>query len=99
VARERLARVQLAQDRPDEVLKTLAGGSPGAFKPRFDELRGDALLRKGDTEGAIGAYREALKGAEPGVVDAGQVQLKLNDLGAGEAAPEEIESAPEEASQ
>ena len=97
VARERLARVQLAQDRPDEALATLAGGSAGAFKPRFEELRGDALLRKGDTAGAIAAYRAALAGAEPGVLDAGQLQLKLNDLGASEPVPEEIKAAPEEA--
>jgi predicted negative regulator of RcsB-dependent stress response len=96
VARERMARVQLAQNRPDEALKTLAGGSPGAFKPRFDEIRGDALLRKGDTAGAIAAYREALAGAEPGVVDAGQLQLKLNDLGAAQPAPEEIKAPPPE---
>lgn len=92
VARERLARVQLAQDRPDEALATLAAGSPGAFAPRFEELRGDALLRKGDTVGAIAAYRAALASTEPGVVDLGQLQLKLNDLGAGE--PEsELEEA------
>ena len=95
VARERLARVQLAQDRPDEVLATLSGGSPGAFAPRFEELRGDALLRKGDTAGAIAAYRAALAGAEPGVVDAGQLQLKLNDLGASESPPGENQKPAE----
>ncbi len=97
VARERLARVQLAQDRPDETLATLAGGSSGAFQPRFEELRGDALLRKGDSAGAIAAYRAALAGAEPGVVDVGQLQLKLNDLGAGQPTPDETETAPKEA--
>ena len=82
--RERIARVQLAQDRPDEALATLAAAdSPGAFAARYAELRGDALLRKGDTAGAIAAYREALASKEPGVVDVGQLQLKVNDLGAG----------------
>lgn len=97
IARERVARVQLAQDRPDDALATLAGAKPGAFAPRFEELRGDALLRKGDTTGAIAAYRAALASTEPGVVDAGQLQLKLNDLGAGEPAPQEADAAPEEA--
>jgi predicted negative regulator of RcsB-dependent stress response len=99
VARERLVRVQLAQDRPDEALATLAGGDPGAFKPRFEELRGDVLQRKGDTAGAIAAYRAALEGVEPGVVDVGQLELKLNDLGAGEPVPEEPKAASEEKSQ
>ena len=93
IARERIARVQLAQDRPDEAIATLAAeGSPGAFAPRYAELRGDALQRKGDTSGAIAAYREALTSKEPGVVDVGQLQLKLNDLGAGEAPPDEAQA-------
>lgn len=100
IARERIARVHLAQDRPDEALATLAAAdSPGAFAARYAELRGDALLRKGDTAGAIAAYREALASKEPGVVDVGQLQLKLNDLGAGETPPAEAEAAPEEATQ
>ena len=108
IARERVARVQLAQDRPDEAIATLgAAESPGAFAARYAELRGDALLRKGDTAGAIAAYREALTSKEPGVVDVGQLHLKLNDLGAGEAAREAPEAAakaddktqPEEATQ
>jgi predicted negative regulator of RcsB-dependent stress response len=106
IARERIARVQLAQDRPDEALATLAAAdSPGVFSARYAEVRGDALLRKGDTAGAIAAYREALASTEPGVVDMGQLQLKLNDLGAGETPPDEAEeeagaeAAPEEATQ
>lgn len=97
IARERIARVQLSQDRTDEALATLAGAKPGAFAPRYDELRGDILLKKGDTAGAIAAYRTALEGAEPGVVEAGQVQLKLNDLGASEPTPEKTAELPEEA--
>ena len=100
IARERIARVQLAQDRPDEALATLAAAdSPGAFAPRYAELRGDALLRKGDTTGAIAAYQEALASKEPGVVDMGQLQLKLNDLGAVETPATEAEAAPEESTQ
>lgn len=97
IARERLARVQLAQDRPDEALATLGGAPAGAFAPRFDEIRGDALLRKGDTAGALTAYRAALAGTEPGVTDSGLLQLKLNELGAGESASADAASAAEEA--
>src|SRR5262245_51573649 len=100
IARERIARIQLAQDRADEALATLAAADgSGAFAPRYAELRGDALLRKGDTAGAIAAYREALASKEPGVVDAGQLQLKLNDLGAGEPPPAEGVATTEEATQ
>ncbi len=97
IARERLARVQLAQDQPDEALTTLAGAPAGAFAPRFDEIRGDALLKKGDSAGAVAAYRAALAGAEPGLTDGGLLQLKLNELGAGESASTDTESGPEEA--
>jgi predicted negative regulator of RcsB-dependent stress response len=96
IARERLARVQLAQDRPDEALATLSGVDAGSFGPRFEEIRGDALFRKGDTAGALAAYRAALAATEPGVADAGLLQLKINDLGAAEA---ETASAPAPAEQ
>lgn len=95
IARERLARVQLAQGKPDEALATLAGARPGAFAPRYEEIRGDALLRKGDTAGALAAYRAALAAAEPGLVDTGLLQLKINDLSAGKAAPPDASTAPE----
>lgn len=91
IARERLARVQLAQDRPDDALATLAGAESGAFAARFDEIRGDALLKKGDTAGALAVYRAALTAEEPGLVDVGLLQLKINDLGARE--PESAEPA------
>lgn len=97
IARERLARVQLAQNKPDEALATLAGAEPGAFAARFEEIRGDALLQKGDTAGALAAYSAALAAAEPGVVDAGLLQLKINDLGAATPDPAET-AAPAEAS-
>jgi predicted negative regulator of RcsB-dependent stress response len=85
IARDRLARVQLAQDRPDDALATLAGADAGAFSARFDEIRGDALLKKGDKAGALAAYRAALAAKEPGLVDTGLLQLKINDLGVAEA--------------
>jgi predicted negative regulator of RcsB-dependent stress response len=84
IARERLARVQLAQDRPDDALATLSGADAGAFGPRFAEIRGDALLRKGDKAGALAAYQAAMAAPEPGLVDTGLLQLKINDLGAAE---------------
>jgi len=82
VARERLARVQLSQGKPDDALKTLEGVQAPAFTARYAEVRGDALLQKGDHAGALAAYREALAATEPGVTDTGLLQLKINDLAA-----------------
>ena len=79
VARLRLARVQLAQGKPDEAIKTLDAVPAGAFSARFAELRGDALLSKGDREGALKQYREArATGAD--TVDTELLDLKINEL-------------------
>jgi len=79
LARLRLARVQLAQEKPDEAIKTLGAVPAGAFAARFAELRGDALLSKGDREGALKQYREArATGAD--TVDTELLDLKINEL-------------------
>jgi len=89
VARERLARVQIAQGKPDSALATLgAVADPGAFGARFHEVRGDALYAKGDKAAALSEYRSAqTAGAEAG--DTALLQLKIADLesGAPKAAP------------
>ena len=69
-----------------------------AFSARFDEIRGDALLKKGDKAGALAAYRAALGAKEPGLVDTGLLQLKINDLGVAEA-ESSVTPPPAEASQ
>lgn len=88
-ARLRLARVQLDQQQADAALATLAGAEAGAFASRFAEVRGDALLAKGDRGGALAAYREARAAgtAAAGTAAAGTaaaetdlLDLKINDL-------------------
>ncbi|MDE2220725.1 MAG: tetratricopeptide repeat protein, partial [Gammaproteobacteria bacterium] len=59
VVRLRIARLQIEQHQADAALATLAAGDAGAFAGRFAEVRGDALLAKGDRAGALKAYREA----------------------------------------
>lgn len=78
VARLRLARLQIEQGQADAALATLSGAEAGAFAPRFAEVRGDALLAKGDRAGALAAYREAR--AAGSAVDADLLDLKINDL-------------------
>ena len=79
IARLRIARIQLDQKQPDAALATLSAVDAGAFAPRYAETRGDALLAKGDRDGALKAYREA-QAAGTAVVDADLLSLKINDL-------------------
>ena len=79
VARLRLARVQLAEGKPDEAIKTLDAVDAGAFAARFAELRGDALLAKGDRDGALKQYRAA-RASGTDTVDAELLDLKINEL-------------------
>jgi predicted negative regulator of RcsB-dependent stress response len=80
VARLRLARVQLAQGKPDDAVKTLDATDPGAFKPRYQEARGDALFAKGDKAGALKEYQAARDGALGQSVDPQSLELKIDDL-------------------
>jgi predicted negative regulator of RcsB-dependent stress response len=79
VARLRLARVQLSQGKPDEAIKTLDATEPGAFAARYAELRGDALLAKGDRDGALKQYRSA-RASGSDTVDAELLDLKISEL-------------------
>lgn len=87
VARLRLARVQLAQGKPDEALTTLNAVDPGAFQARYDVVRGDALYAKGDKAGALKAYQSARLGALTQSVDVQSLDLKIDDLRAEQPAP------------
>jgi predicted negative regulator of RcsB-dependent stress response len=80
VARLRLARVQIAQNRIDDALATLAVEDTGAFRPRYHEVRGDALYAKGDRAGALKEYQAARAGDVAAVVDTALLDLKINDL-------------------
>jgi len=79
VARLRLARVQIAQHKPDDALATLNAAEPGAFTAAYHEVRGDAYYVKGDKAAALGEYRSA-QAAKAGA-DARLLDLKIADLG------------------
>jgi predicted negative regulator of RcsB-dependent stress response len=89
IARLRLARVQLAQGKPDEALATLAKYTEAEHKPAYTEMRGDILLAKGDRAGALRDY-EAARAAQPagdqGTGVEAILDLKINDLRAGSVA-------------
>ena len=87
VVRLRIARLQIEQNRLDDALATLSAVQPGAFAARYAEVRGDALLAKGDRPGALKAYREAQsaqagQAATAGAQGAGGdlLALKINAL-------------------
>jgi predicted negative regulator of RcsB-dependent stress response len=79
IARLRLARVQLAQNKPDEALKTLNAVDPGAFAARYAQVRGDILMAKGDRAGALKEYQAARSSAGD-TLDTGLLDLKIDEL-------------------
>ena len=80
VARMRLARVEIAQAKPDAAIATLNATEPGAFAARYHEVRGDAWYAKGDRPAALKEYRSAAGSPELG--DAALLDLKIADLAA-----------------
>jgi predicted negative regulator of RcsB-dependent stress response len=83
VAKLRLARVLSAQENFDAAL-ALLDPVPEGFASDYQEVRGDVLTAVGRLDDAIGAYRAAL--ADQNMIPQRRtlIQLKLNDLGAGE---------------
>jgi predicted negative regulator of RcsB-dependent stress response len=78
--RLRIARIQVDQGKTDDALTTLKGaGDPGAFAPRYAEVRGDALFAKGSRDEALKAYQEALA-ANSQAVDTELLKLKIAEL-------------------
>ena len=83
VARLRLARVQIAQSKPEAALATLGGeAGVGAFAARYHEVRGDAYYAKGDKAAALTEYRSAQTAGGEGT-DAALLSLKIADLSPG----------------
>jgi predicted negative regulator of RcsB-dependent stress response len=87
VARQRLARVQIAQHQPAAAITTLNGANPGALAPQYAEVRGDAYYAMGDKPAALAQYRLARAGEKGGETDAGILDLEISDLAADAASP------------
>lgn len=81
VARLRLGRILLYQDKPQEVLDLLDVPADTSFVARYQEIIGDAHFALGDMEAANAAWLAAL--ADPRsqqTVDAELIRMKLDDL-------------------
>jgi len=81
VARLRLAKIMLYQDKATAVLDLLEGMNDGAFAARYADARGDAFHALGRMDEARTAYQLALAEAgDSATVNQQFVQLKLLDL-------------------
>ncbi len=87
VARQRLARVQIAQHQPSQALATLNGADPGAMAPLYEVARGDAYYAMGDNSAALAQYWLARASDKGGQTDSALLGLKISDLAADAAAP------------
>jgi predicted negative regulator of RcsB-dependent stress response len=97
VARLRMARVQLQLGHPDEALALLDVSKAGAFAAHVQDIRGDALLAKGDRSGARLAYQAALNegaGQERAPAESELLRLKLQDLSDADSAAMANVAAP-----
>lgn len=80
VARRRLAAVLYQQGEFDQALAQLEIEYPQSYAAAFEELKGDILVAKGNTEQAREAYQKA-RLAQPSAPNPQFLQQKLEDLG------------------
>lgn len=76
----RLARIQLQQKQADEALKTLDSIKGEGWTAIVADIRGEALLSKGDKQGARDAWSKGIDSeASPALKE--MMQMKMNNLG------------------
>jgi predicted negative regulator of RcsB-dependent stress response len=80
IARHRLARLLVQEEKFDEALKVLTPPKGSAFAPAFHEARGDAYYAMGKMAEARTEYEEALKGRDPTTGDEAFLQAKLDEV-------------------
>jgi len=86
VVRIRLARLQVSMGKQDDALQIVAAvQDKQAFAPLYSVVKGDAHYAGGDSVAAIAAYQEALGSTTLAPQLRNLVQMKLDDLGAGDA--------------
>lgn len=96
VARLRLAKLLLYQEKPEEAAELLQGYEHTAFASRYSETLGDALAALERDDEAVEAYAAALAGnPDLPTVDRELIQMKINDLRVAPAQDALLESAGE----
>lgn len=81
LARARLMRLLIAENKPDEALKIFDEKKARAYLPLMAEMKGDILLKKNDQQGAISAYKMALESAKEEGMVGPLLKMKLEELG------------------
>ena len=81
IIRLRLARTLISLGKYDEAQSVLNVKDKGEFNAGYDEVQGDILKLKGDTQGARNAYQLAMTNRRAANLDISLLQLKLDDLG------------------
>jgi len=80
IARLRLARVLIYQDRHEEALALLDVPNLGPFTAQYREAAGDAHYALGNTDAARAAYEEALRAPGAEWLNRSFVEMKLDAL-------------------
>lgn len=80
VAKLRLAKVLLAQNKADDALAILNSEQVAAFEATVEELKGDIYLSKDDKDQARRAYKTASAAAKKANIPRPLLDLKLDDI-------------------
>ncbi len=83
VARLRLGRLLIQEEKYDEALKVLVPPGGSALAPRYHEVRGDAYYAMGRNAEATQEYQQALAADDSAIVDPGLVRAKLEEVSGG----------------
>lgn len=78
-AKLRLARLYIAQSKPDEALAQIEGEWPVAYTSLIEEIKGDAYMLQGDEKKAKEAFDRAL--LTGGTAGLDYLRMKRDDLG------------------
>ncbi len=81
LAKLRLARVLLAEDKPDEALSLLDQANFSGFASASAELKGDIFAARGDNDSALKEYTAALANSRTGSDQYAILEMKLDSVG------------------
>ncbi|MGH8119518.1 MAG: YfgM family protein, partial [Gammaproteobacteria bacterium] len=80
LARLRMARILLDENKPEEALAILEVKDEGSFAASYSELRGDSYALQGKHDEARAAYKLTLGNAADQSNDTSFLQLKIDNL-------------------
>lgn len=81
IARLRLLQVLAAADKHDAALDLIESTDHGEFTAQYEEIRGDILMARNQTEAARQAYQLAMSNSRPQAPDRDLLEMKLESLG------------------